>query len=337
MNNFRNLSSSSGCFYFQLILFVFVYTQSRLYCQEKVTLSGYVSDSENNETLIGVNVIIPNLKIGTTTNDYGFYSLTIPRGDYKLQISFLGYKNQEIDLIILSDFSQNFNLQKEIQVLDEVVIEESSEFINLRSPEMSVNRLSISTIKKIPAVLGETDVIKSITLLPGVTNAGEGASGFNVRGGGADQNLILLDEAIIFNSSHLFGFFSVFNPESIKDVRLYKGGIPAKYGGRVSSVLNIFQKEGNKNKFNSQGGIGLISSRLLLEGPIKKETTSFLFGGRSSYAHLFLPLIESVDNNKAYFYDLNTKLSHRVNEKNTIFLSGYFGRDVCDIVDLFCF
>ena len=335
MNNFRNLSSSRGYFYFQLILFVFVYTQSRLYCQEKVTLSGYVSDSENNETLIGVNVIIPNLKIGTTTNDYGFYSLTVPRGDYKLQISFLGYKNQEIDLIILSDFSQNFNLQKEIQVLDEVVIEESSEFINLRSPEMSVNRLSISTIKKIPAVLGETDVIKSITLLPGVTNAGEGASGFNVRGGGADQNLILLDEAIIFNSSHLFGFFSVFNPESIKDVRLYKGGIPAKYGGRVSSVLNIFQKEGNKNKFNSQGGIGLISSRLLLEGPIKKETTSFLFGGRSSYAHLFLPLIESVDNNKAYFYDLNTKLSHRVNEKNTIFLSGYFGRDVFDIDNLF--
>ena len=335
MNNFCNLSSSRGYFYFQLILIVFVYTQSRLYCQEKVTLSGYVSDSENNETLIGVNVIIPNLKIGTTTNDYGFYSLTVPRGDYKLQISFLGYKNQEIDLIILSDFSQNFNLQKEIQVLDEVVIEESSEFINLRSPEMSVNRLSISTIKKIPAVLGETDVIKSITLLPGVTNAGEGASGFNVRGGGADQNLILLDEAIIFNSSHLFGFFSVFNPESIKDVRLYKGGIPAKYGGRVSSVLNIFQKEGNKNKFNSQGGIGLISSRLLLEGPIKKETTSFLFGGRSSYAHLFLPLIESVDNNKAYFYDLNTKLSHRVNEKNTIFLSGYFGRDVFDIDNLF--
>ena len=335
MNNFCNLSSSRCYFYFQLILIFFIYTQSRLYCQEKVTLSGYVSDSENNETLIGVNVIIPNLKIGTTTNDYGFYSLTVPRGDYKLQISFLGYKNQEIDLIILSDFSQNFNLQKEIQVLDEVVIEESSEFINLRSPEMSVNRLSISTIKKIPAVLGETDVIKSITLLPGVTNAGEGASGFNVRGGGADQNLILLDEAIIFNSSHLFGFFSVFNPESIKDIRLYKGGIPAKYGGRVSSVLNIFQKEGNKNKFNSQGGIGLISSRLLLEGPIKKETTSFLFGGRSSYAHLFLPLIESVDNNKAYFYDLNTKLSHRVNEKNTIFLSGYFGRDVFDIDNLF--
>ena len=335
MIKFSNLSLKRGNFHFLLSIFFLVYNQTSSYSQEKVTLSGYISDSENNETLIGVNVIIPDLKIGTTTNDYGFYSLTVPRGDYKLQISFLGFKNQEIDLIFLSDFSQNFKLKKEVQILDEVIIKESSEFIDLRSPEMSVNRLSISTIKKIPAVLGETDVIKTITLLPGVTNAGEGASGFNVRGGGADQNLILLDEAIIFNSSHLFGFFSVFNPESIKDIRLYKGGIPAKYGGRVSSVLNIFQKEGNKNKFNSQGGLGLISSRLLLEGPIKKETTSFLFGGRSSYAHLFLPLIESVDNNKAYFYDLNTKLSHRVNENNTIFLSGYFGRDVFDIENLF--
>ena len=335
MIKFNNLSINKGNFLFLLSILFVLYNQTSSYSQDKVTLSGYISDNENNETLIGVNVIIPDLKIGTTTNDYGFYSLTVPRGNYKLQISFLGFKNQEIDLIFLSDFSQNFKLQKEIQMLDEVIIKESSEFIDLRSPEMSVNRLSISTIKKIPAVLGETDVIKTITLLPGVTNAGEGASGFNVRGGGADQNLILLDEAIIFNSSHLFGFFSVFNPESIKDIRLYKGGIPAKYGGRVSSVLNIFQKEGNKNKFNSQGGLGLISSRLLLEGPIKKETTSFLFGGRSSYAHLFLPLIESVDNNKAYFYDLNTKLSHRVNENNTIFLSGYFGRDVFDIDNLF--
>ena len=200
---------------------------------------------------------------------------------------------------------------------------------------MSVNRLAINTIKKIPAVLGEADIIKSITLLPGVTNAGEGASGFNVRGGAADQNLILLDEAIIFNSSHLFGFFSVFNPEAIKDIRLYKGGIPALYGGRASSVLNIYQKEGNKNEFKSQGGVGLISSRLLLEGPLKKGKSSFLIGGRSSYAHLFLPLIESIDNNKAYFYDLNTKLSYNLNEKNTFYLSGYFGRDVFDIDNLF--
>ena len=200
---------------------------------------------------------------------------------------------------------------------------------------MSVNSLAISTIKKMPAVLGEVDIIKSITLLPGVTNGGEGASGFNVRGGAADQNLILLDEAIIFNSSHFFGFFSVFNPDAIKDIKLYKGGIPANYGGRASSVLNIYQKDGNSNNFNAQGGVGLISSRLLLEGPLKKEKGSFLVGGRSSYAHLFLPLVESVEDNKAYFYDLNTKLSYTLDDKNNLFLSGYFGRDVFDIANLF--
>jgi hypothetical protein len=198
---------------------------------------------------------------------------------------------------------------------------------------MSVNALSINTIKQMPVVLGEVDVIKSITLLPGVTNAGEGSSGFNVRGGSADQNLILLDEATIFNSSHLFGFFSVFNPDAIKDIKLYKGGIPAKYGGRISSVLDIYQKEGNSSKFNMNGGIGLISSRLLAEGPIKKDKGSFLFGGRSSYVHLFLPLFD-IDN-VAYFYDLNTKLSYRLNERNNIFLSGYFGRDVFELADSF--
>lgn len=182
-------------------------------------------------------------------------------------------------------------------------------------------------------ILGEADVIKSILLLPGVTNAGEGASGFNVRGGAADQNLILLDEAIIFNSSHLFGFFSVFNPDAIKDVKLYKGGIPARYGGRVSSVLDIFQKEGNSKEFKMNGGIGAVASRLLLEGPIKKDKAAFLIGGRASYAHLFLPLFD-VDNT-AYFYDLNTKFNYRLNEKNNIFLSGYFGRDVFGINDSF--
>tara|TARA_R110000751_G_scaffold170484_3_gene277137 strand:- start:3356 stop:5383 length:2028 start_codon:yes stop_codon:yes gene_type:complete len=198
---------------------------------------------------------------------------------------------------------------------------------------MSVNTLSIGTIKKIPVILGEADVIKSILLLPGVTNAGEGASGFNVRGGAADQNLILLDEAIIFNSSHLFGFFSVFNPDAIKDVKLYKGGIPARYGGRVSSVLDIFQKEGNSKEFKMNGGIGAVASRLLVEGPIKKDKAAFLIGGRASYAHLFLPLFD-IDNT-AYFYDLNTKLNYRLNDKNNIFLSGYFGRDVFGINDSF--
>ena len=303
--------------------------------QEKFTLSGFVSDIDSKETLIGVNIIVPELQIGTITNEYGFYSLTLPKGNHILQINYLGYRTKKENIILIEDITKNFGLKQQSEILDEIILEENIETLNIKSPQMSVNRLAINTIKKIPAVLGEADIIKSITLLPGVTNAGEGASGFNVRGGAADQNLILLDEAIIFNSSHLFGFFSVFNPEAIKDIRLFKGGIPALYGGRASSVLNIYQKEGNKNEFKSQGGVGLISSRLLLEGPLKKGKSSFLIGGRSSYAHLFLPLIESIDNNKAYFYDLNTKLSYNLNEKNTLYLSGYFGRDVFDIDNLF--
>ncbi len=306
-----------------------------LSAQTNFVLSGYISDAETNETLIGVNVILPDLKLGTTTNEYGFYSITIPQGEHQLIISYLGFGSVYKNLNLKEDLTENIKLTATAEVLDEVVVNENVELLNLKSPQMSVNSLAINTIKKMPAALGEVDIIRSITLLPGVTNGGEGASGFNVRGGAADQNLILLDEAIIFNSSHLFGFFSVFNPDAIKDIKLYKGGIPANYGGRVASVLNIYQKDGNSNDFNAQGGIGLISSRLLLEGPLKKEKGSFLIGGRSSYAHLFLPLIESIGDNKGYFYDLNTKLSYTINSKNNIFLSGYFGRDVFDIEQLF--
>ena len=314
---------------------IFLFFCSLAFSQRNVTISGYVSDLESDESLIGVSVLLPELNTGTITNEYGFFSLTLPAGVYTVQIRYLGFETLTRELSLNEDVNENFELTPQAEVLDEVIVEENIELLNVRNPQMSVNKLAINTIKKIPAVLGEVDVIKSITLLPGVTNAGEGASGFNVRGGAADQNLILLDEAILFNSSHLFGFFSVFNPDAIKDIQLYKGGIPASYGGRASSVLNIYQKEGNRKKFESQGGIGLISSRLLLEGPLKKEKSSFLIGGRSSYAHLFLPLIESVDNNKAYFYDLNTKLSYTLNDRNTIYLSGYFGRDVFDIDNLF--
>ena len=314
---------------------IFLFFCSLAFSQRNVTLSGYVSDLESDESLIGVSVLLPELNTGTITNEYGFFSLTLPAGVYTVQIRYLGFETLTRELSLNEDVNENFELTPQAEVLDEVIVEENIELLNVRNPQMSVNKLAINTIKKIPAVLGEVDVIKSITLLPGVTNAGEGASGFNVRGGAADQNLILLDEAILFNSSHLFGFFSVFNPDAIKDIQLYKGGIPASYGGRASSVLNIYQKEGNRKKFESEGGIGLISSRLLLEGPLKKEKSSFLIGGRSSYAHLFLPLIESVDNNKAYFYDLNTKLSYTLNDRNTIYLSGYFGRDVFDIDNLF--
>ena len=299
--------------------------------KQKFTLSGTISDVKNNETLIGVNVSIAELKTGVTTNEYGFYSLTVPKGNYTLVISYIGFQTREETISLERSIKNNYKLTSNEQELKEVVIMGKKNKINTRSAEMSVNKLSISTIKKMPVVLGEVDILKSILLLPGVTNAGEGASGFNVRGGGADQNLILLDEATIFNSSHVFGFFSVFNPDAIKDLKLYKGGIPARFGGRASSVLEIYQKDGNSNKFSMNGGIGLISSRLLAEGPIVKDKASFLAAGRGSYAHLFLKLSEEQKDNTAYFYDLNTKLTYKINPNNNLYLSGYFGRDVFGI------
>jgi hypothetical protein len=298
------------------------------FAQEKFTLSGSITDTSSNETLIGVNVIIAELKTGVTTNEYGFYSITLPKGNYTVQISYLGYQSIEERINLNQNTKNNFKLSGNETVLKEVIITDNKSKTDIRKPEMSVNKLSISTIKKMPVVLGEVDVLKSILLLPGVTNAGEGASGFNVRGGGADQNLILLDEATIFNSSHVFGFFSVFNPDAIKDLKLYKGGIPARFGGRASSVLDIYQKDGSSKGFHVNGGIGLISSRILAEGPLVKNKGSFLIGGRSSYAHLFLKLSKDQKDNSAYFYDLNTKLSYKLNENNSLYLSGYFGRDV---------
>jgi hypothetical protein len=318
---------------YRTILFLLLLSPSSVISQEKYTLSGVITDMSSNETLIGANIIIPTIQTGTTSNEYGFYSITLDKGEYEFQISYLGFKSIVQTIHLDKDQTLNFKLVEDSQSLDEIVIVEDVEKLNIRKPQMSLNSLSINTIKQIPVVLGEVDLIKSITLLPGVTTAGEGASGFNVRGGAADQNLILLDEATIFNSSHLFGLFSVFNPDAIKDIKLYKGGIPAKYGGRVSSVLDIYQKEGNSKAFKVNGGIGLVSSRLLVEGPLKKEQSSFLFGGRSSYAHLFLPLF-NIDN-IAYFYDLNTKLSYRLNDTNNIYLSGYFGRDIFSISDSF--
>lgn len=301
--------------------------------QQKYTLSGTITEENSNETLIGVTVAFPELRTGVTTNEYGFYSITLPEGEYQIIVSYLGFKDIIRNIPLDKNIKIDFKLIEEAEQLQEVVVSENVEKLDIRKPQMSVNSLSVETIKKIPVILGEADIIKSILLLPGVTNAGEGASGFNVRGGAVDQNLILLDEAIIFNSSHLFGFFSVFNPDAIKDIKLYKGGIPARYGGRVSSVLDIFQKEGNSKEFKVNGGIGAVASRLLIEGPIKKDKAAFLIGGRASYAHLFLPLFD-VDNT-AYFFDLNTKLNYKLNSNNNIFLSGYFGRDVFGISDSF--
>jgi hypothetical protein len=317
------------------LLFFLLLCCFSLTAQEKFTLSGTISDSNSNETLIGVNLFIPELKTGITTNEYGFYSITIPKGSYTIRISYIGYNSLEEKILLEKNTKTNFKLFTSENTLKEVIVTDTKTKTDIRKPEMSVNKLSISAIKRMPVVLGEVDVLKSILLLPGVTNAGEGASGFNVRGGGADQNLILLDEATIFNSSHVFGFFSVFNPDAIKDLKLYKGGIPARFGGRAASVLDIYQKDGNSKKFSTNGGIGLISSRLLLEGPLVKDKGSFLIGGRSSYAHLFLKLSEDQKDNAAYFYDLNTKLSYKINPNNNLFLSGYFGRDVFSLANSF--
>ncbi|MDG1314588.1 MAG: TonB-dependent receptor [Flavobacteriaceae bacterium] len=301
--------------------------------QERFTLSGTVFENQGNETLIGANIIIDKLKTGTISNEYGFYSITLAKGVYELTISNIGYSTIKKTIILDKDIIKDFTLSEATEALDEVLIETNIESLNIRTPQMSVNSLTASSIKQIPVVFGEADVIKAITLLPGVSSGGEGAAGFNVRGGAADQNLILLDEATIFNSSHLFGLFSVFNPDAIKSLKLYKGGVPAKYGGRVASVLDIYQKEGNKNEFKANGGVGLVASRLLLEGPLKKGVGSFLLGGRATYAHLFLPLFDV--NNIAYFYDLNTKLSYKLNKKNSIYLSAYFGRDVFNVSNSF--
>lgn len=308
-----------------LTLLVFLLVFATNFAQDRFTISGIISDAKNNETLIGVNISSKNTKAFAVTNEYGFYSLTLPKGDYQIAISYVGFQKIEETISLTQNIKKNYSLLDSEQQLEEVVITEKTKS-NIRKPEMSVNKLSIATIKQMPVVLGEVDVLKAILLLPGVTNAGEGQSGFNVRGGGADQNLILLDEATIFNSSHVFGFFSVFNPDAIKDLKLYKGGIPARFGGRASSVLDIYQKDGNSKNFHVNGGIGLISSRLLAEGPIVKDKGSFLIGGRASYAHLFLKLTDN--KNVAYFYDLNTKLNYKLNKNNNLYVSGYFGRDV---------
>ena len=318
----------------QSVLFLlFLITFSLATAQQKYTLSGTVSEASSNETLIGVTIAVPDLQTGVTTNEYGFYSITLPEGTYKIIVNYLGFKDIVQEISLTENRKINFQLFEEAEQLAEVVVTDDGEKMDIRTPQMSVNVLSAATIKKIPVILGEADVIKSILLLPGVTSAGEGASGFNVRGGAVDQNLILLDEAIIFNSSHLFGLFSVFNPDAIKDIRLYKGGIPARYGGRVSSVLDIYQKEGNSKEFHANGGIGAVASRLLLEGPLIKDKAAFLVGGRSSYAHLFLRA--AGEDNTAYFYDLNAKLNYNINDRNSIYLSGYFGRDVFGISDSF--
>ena len=321
-----------------LHLFLLLGMVSSVFAQEKAkkpTLSGYIRDASTGEDLIGATIKVKQLGTGAATNVYGFYSLTLPKGFYTFEISYIGYLTQSDSFELTQSKTLNFSLTTSDKVLKEFVVAATKEDENVTNVQMSVEKMSISTIKEIPQLLGEADIIKSIQLRPGVTSVGEGASGFNVRGGNIDQNLILLDEAPVYNSSHLFGFFSVFNPDAIKDVTLYKGGIPSKYGGRLSSVMDVRQRDGNDKKFSGTGGIGLLFSRLTLEGPIVKDKVSFLVSGRRSYADLFLKLTNDFKENQAFFYDLNTKISWKIDDKNRVFASGYFGKDVFGFGDQF--
>lgn len=306
---------------------------SGAYSQEKFTLSGTINMKTSTETIIGASIFIPGAKASTITNAYGFYSLTLPKGEYTIVISCVGFETIEEHIVLAANTRKNFSMLEKSKNLNEVVVKYNGSASNIQKPEMSVNKLSISTIKKMPAVMGEVDVLRAILQLPGVSTAQEGATGFNVRGGSVDGNLILLDEAVVYNTSHLFGFLSVFNADVIKDLKLYKGGIPANFGGRTSSVLDIYQKEGNNKTYHVTGGIGAISSRLLAEGPIVKDKSSFVVAGRTSYAHLFMKLADNP--NSISFYDLNAKLNFKLNDNNRIFLSGYFGKDKMDFNNFF--
>ncbi len=309
---------------------------------QKFTLSGTIKDASNGEDIFGAVIKVKGLdNVGTLTNSYGFYSLTLDTGEYTIIYSSTGFLTQEFKFNLIENITGNIELTFPADVLQiqEMNVNAEKENHNITSSGMNVTRFDPKSIETIPVLFGEKDIMKTLQLTPGVKTAGEGNSGFFVRGGGADQNLILLDEAPVYNASHLLGFFSVFNSDAIKDVSLYKAGIPAEYGGRASSVMDVKMKDGNLKKFGASGGIGLISSRLALEGPIVKDKGSFIVSGRRSYLDLFLKLSkdENQRNTKLYFYDLNAKANYKISDKDRIFLSGYFGRDKFGFSDQFGF
>lgn len=293
---------------------------------QKVTLSGYLKDIDNGEDLIGATVYVKELETGAVSNVYGYFSVSFPKGVYTLLINYLGYEPITRTVNLQKDEILTIEMKPSASKLEEVEIVAENPAAAVQNLEMGTQKMEIQTMKQLPTLFGEVDVLKSLQLLPGVTSSGETSSGFNVRGGSSDQNLMLLDESTIYNSSHLFGFISVFNPDAIKDVKLYKGGIPATYGGRLSSVLDVRQRDGNSKNWGASGGIGLMSSRLTVEGPIVPEKGAILLSGRRSYADVFLPAIAS-DAPQVYFYDFNLKANYNLNEKNRLFVSGYFGRD----------
>lgn len=323
-----------------LFVILLVLTSSASYAQKKATVSGTVTVKASGEAIIGAVIKVKEQPaVGAVTNEFGFYSITLPQGDYTLSISYLGYTTFEQKVSLTANISQNIALEDRAQNLEEVVITGEREDVNVSRSEMGVMKLDMKAANKLPVIMGEKDILKTIQLMPGVASAGDGNSGFYVRGGGADQNLILLDEAPVYNASHLLGFFSTFNSDAIKDVTVYKGSMPAEYGGRLSSVLDIAMNEGNNQEYHVSGGIGLISSKLNIEGPIQKGKSSFLVTGRRTYADMFLKLSndEALKNSRLYFYDVNAKMNYTINDKNRIFLSGYFGRDVLGVNNIFGF
>ncbi len=307
---------------------LFVLLTATVLGQKKYTVSGHVTDAATGEEQIGATIYISELKTGTVTNSYGFYSITIPSGIYHLRFSFVGYQLVEKEINLTANSMLNIELKTVETNLDEVVIKGDADDANVRSSSMGVVKMDVKKINKIPILFGEQDVLKTLTLMPGISSGGEGKGGFFVRGGNTDQNLILLDEAPVYNASHLFGFFSVFNSDALKDIQLYKEGIPAEFGGRLSSVVDVFMNDGNSKKYSISGGLGIISSRLTLEGPVVKDKGSFIVSGRRTYADLFLRLSKKeFKNNTLYFYDFNAKANYKIGKNDRIFLSGYFGRD----------
>jgi hypothetical protein len=322
-----------------LISFLLLICTFHSKAQDNYTINGVVKDSLSGETLIGVTLKFTTAtQSGTSTNAYGFYSYKLNPGDYNLSVSYVGYRSINRKISINSDIRLDFNMTPE-NILEEVLISSEKRNDNVVNAQMGVAKINLSEIRNVPVLFGERDILKTLQLLPGIKSAGEGNSGFYVRGGSIDQNLILLDEAPVYNASHLLGFFSTFNSDAIKDVSVFKGGMPAQYGGRLSSVLDIRMNDGNKKEFTAEGGIGLISSRLKLEGPIVKDKSSFMISGRRTYADAFLAFSKdsAINKNTLYFYDLNAKVNYQIDDKNTLYLSGYFGRDELGLSETFGF
>jgi len=307
------------------------------YAQKKATINGTVKDAASGETLIGASVTLQELPaVGTATNNYGFYSLAVTEGEYTVLFTCVGYNPVAQKIALHKNQVVNISLSAKNGLKEVVVTGKRLSNDNVVSPQMGVEKLNMLQINQVPVLLGERDILKTITLLPGIKSAGEGNTGFYVRGGASDQNLILLDEAPVYNASHLLGFFSTFNSDAIKDVNIYKGGMPAEYGGRLSSVLDVKMNDGNNKDFGGQGGIGLISSRIKIEGPLEKDKGSFMVSARRTYVDLFLKLTTdtSIRGNSLYFYDVNAKANWHFDDKNAIYISGYLGKDVLALKDV---